>query len=47
MENSLPRFRFNQPEAKERFLTFPVVILLLLMMSFLAATGYILISTFF
>lgn len=47
MEHLLPRFRANKPETRERFLTFPVVIILLLMMGFLGATIYILVSTFF
>jgi hypothetical protein len=47
MENLLLRFRTNKIETREKFLTFPVVILILLMLSFLAATMYILVSTFF
>ena len=33
MEHSLPQLPVNKPGVKERFLTFPVVIMLLLMMS--------------
>lgn len=46
MLHLLPGIDHNKPETKERALTFPVIILLLLMIAFIGAGVYISISTF-
>lgn len=43
----LPRMQPRKTEQKETTLTFGIVIVLLLMMSFVGAGVYVLISTFF